>query len=219
MMTTAWPADVASARSVQRSLVNRVRIQGRWEQLPTLVAGLDVAFPEGGACTRAAIVVLEYPSGRWCTQVVHEQETTFPYVPGYLSFREAPALLAAWQQLKCKPQLLLCDGQGIAHPRRFGIASHLGVLLNLPAIGVAKSRLMGVADEPGPEKGERTPLLDGDEQLGWMLRSRRGVKPLFVSPGHLLDVESAAELTLAACTRYRLPEPIRLADKLSKIRT
>jgi deoxyribonuclease V len=139
----------------------------------------------------------------------------FPYVPGLLSFREGPAVLAALAGLASHPDLLLFDGQGIAHPRRLGIAAHMGVLLDRPSIGVAKSRLTGEADLTalGEAKGSRVPLLEGDERLGMVLRSRDRVRPLYVSPGHRVTVDEAADWALACCTRYRLPEPTRLADK------
>ena len=136
----------------------------------------------------------------------------FPYVPGLLSFREAPALLAALRRLRTPVDALLCDGQGIAHPRRFGLACHLGVLLGLPAVGCAKSRLVGDWIEPGRERGERSPLTLGAERIGTVLRTRTGVRPLFVSPGHLCDFEGAADLVLRCGGGLRLPEPVRLAD-------
>ena len=140
------------------------------------------------------------------------QALQFPYVPGLLSFREAPALLAAWRRLRTPVDALLCDGQGIAHPLRFGLASHLGVLLGLPAVGCAKSRLIGDWVEPGLARGEHSPLTVGTERIGTVLRTRTGVKPLFVSPGHLCDFEGAADLVLRCGGGLRLPEPVRLAD-------
>lgn len=138
----------------------------------------------------------------------------FPYVPGLLSFRELPGVLAAFRKLTVVPEAVLCDGQGLAHPRRFGLACHLGLWLGLPTVGCAKSRLCGTFDEPERSRGGWTPLLLDDEQVGVVLRTRDGVKPLFVSPGHLCDQASAVRLTLAATTRYRLPEPTRLAHQL-----
>jgi len=144
--------------------------------------------------------------------------TTFPYVPGLLSFRELPAVLAAFGKLAQIPDLLLCDGQGIAHPRRLGIASHLGLWLDLPAIGVGKSKLVGSYHEPGPTKGDSSPLLDDDEIIGAVLRSRDRVRPLFVSPGHRVSIATATHWALATTTRYRLPEPVRAADRLASRR-
>ncbi|HEY9147853.1 MAG TPA: deoxyribonuclease V, partial [Gammaproteobacteria bacterium] len=143
------------------------------------------------------------------------EPTRFPYVPGLLSFREVPAVLAALEQLSALPDLLLCDGQGIAPPRRLGIASHLGVLLDLPTIGVAKSRLVGEHAEPGEEKGAWQPLTDKGETLGCVLRSRSNVKPLYISPGHRVSVESARHWVMACLTRYRLPETTRWAHRLA----
>ncbi|HTY99332.1 MAG TPA: deoxyribonuclease V, partial [Rhodocyclaceae bacterium] len=141
--------------------------------------------------------------------------TTFPYVPGLLSFREIPALLAAWERLAIVPDLVLCDAQGFAHPRRFGLACHLGLWLDVPAIGVAKSRLIGTHGPVPEAKGEWTPLLDNDEVIGGVLRTRAGCKPLFVSVGHRVSLESAVAWTLACTTRYRLPETTRQAHRLA----
>ncbi|CAI8055268.1 Endonuclease V [Geodia barretti] len=157
--------------------------------------------------------MLEYPGLVLTDQVLVERPTTFPYVPGLLSFREVPALLEALGQLPAAPDLILCDGHGYAHPRRFGLACHLGLWLDTPTIGVAKSRLTGSHDEPGPGEGRcRRPR----ERLGAVLRTRERVKPVFVSAGHRISLRTALALTLACATRYRLPEPTRLADKLSK---
>lgn len=138
----------------------------------------------------------------------------FPYIPGLLTFREAPAIIAALRNLKHSPDILLCDGQGIAHPRRLGIACHLGLLVDMPAIGCAKSRLIGHYQEPALEKGARTPLLIGQEQVGSVVRTRENVKPVFVSIGHKIDLPTAEQIVLTCATRYRLPEPTRLADQL-----
>jgi deoxyribonuclease V len=140
----------------------------------------------------------------------------FPYVPGLLSFREAPAIIDALQQLSEKPDLLLVDGQGLAHPRRFGLACHLGVLADLPTIGVAKSRLVGAYEEPGTERGAWTPLIDGCETIGAVLRTRRAVRPVFVSIGHRICLQTAIDLVLRCTGHFRLPEPIRAADRLSR---
>ena len=175
------------------------------------VAGVDAGFEEAGATTRAAVAVLAFPSLQLETSAIARLPTRFPYVPGLLSFREVPAVLAAIEQLAVPPDLLLCDGQGIAHPRRLGIASHLGLLLDIPAIGVAKTRLIGTHDAVPDERGAWVPLEDRGEVIGAVLRTRRGVKPLYISPGHLADISTAMELTLCCVTRYRLPEPIRAA--------
>lgn len=179
------------------------------------VAGVDAGFEEAGATTRAAVAVLAFPSLQLETSAIARLPTRFPYVPGLLSFREVPAVLAAIEQLAVPPDLLLCDGQGIAHPRRFGIACHLGLLLDLPAIGVAKSRLIGQHGAVPDERGAWVPLRDGEETIGAVLRSRQGVRPLYVSPGHRIGLESALAWVMACLTRYRLPETTRLAHRLA----
>lgn len=164
--------------------------------------------------TRAAVAVLDLTELRLIESALARRPTSFPYVPGLLSFREIPTALDALAALRCIPDLLLCDGQGLAHLRRFGLACHLGWLLDVPAIGVAKSRLLGQFTEPPPHRGAWAPLLDRGEIIGAALRTRRGTKPVFVSPGHRVDVPSAVRLTLACTARYRLPEPSRAAHQL-----
>jgi deoxyribonuclease V len=154
-----WPKTVAQARAIQQSLRDRVITQDRL-RVPRRVAGIDVGFEQDGGITRAAVVVLDFPSLEPLEHAVVRRKTRFPYVPGYLSFREAPAVLAALQRLRRTPDLIVCDGQGFAHPRRFGLACHLGLLANLPSIGVAKSRLIGEHAAPGPRRGEWVPLID-----------------------------------------------------------
>lgn len=183
------------------------------------VAGVDVGFEDDGATTRAAVAVLGFPSLQLDTSAIARMPTRFPYVPGLLSFREVPAVLAAMQQLDVLPDLLLCDGQGIAHPRRLGIASHLGLLLDIPAIGVAKTRLIGKHGEVPDERGAWVPLKDGSETIGAVLRTRTGVKPLYVSPGHRIGLESSIAWVMACLTRYRLPETTRWAHRLASEKT
>jgi deoxyribonuclease V len=160
--------------------------------------------------------VFDYGSLQCIGEYHHIQKTSFPYIPGYLSFREGPAILAAFRKMTTLPDLLLFDGQGIAHPRRAGIASHLGVLLNIPTIGCAKSRLVGESEKPAPEKGAWSPLYYKDEVVGAVLVTRSGCKPLFISPGHLITLQEAIKVVLHLTPRFRLPEPIRAADSLSK---
>ena len=179
------------------------------------VAGVDVGFEQGGRITRAAVAVLGFPDLEPASEAIARLPTSFPYVPGLLSFREIPAVLAALQQLEELPDLLLCDGQGLAHPRRFGIACHLGVLVDLPSIGVAKSRLLGEHEEPGPDKGSWEPLLDRGETIGAVVRTRSRVKPLYVSIGHRLSLDTAIRYLLACTPRYRLPETTRRAHRLA----
>lgn len=182
---------------------------------PASATGVDVGFESGGEITRAALVTLSLPDLQLLDRALARQPTRFPYVPGLLSFRELPAILEALEGLERTPELLLCDGQGIAHPRRFGIASHLGLLTGLPSIGVGKSRLVGRYEEPGPDKGDWSPLRDGEEVVGAVLRTRIGVKPIFVSIGHRVSLETAIARVLACTPRFRLPETTRQADRLA----
>ena len=222
-----WDLSPTQAVSLQKSLAGSVVRSDRFgsggRRAITRVAGVDAAFADGGRVIRAAAVMLDYPGLVPTDQVLVERPTAFPYVPGLLSFREVPALLEALGQLSAAPDVILCDGHGYAHPRRFGLACHLGLWLDTPAIGVAKSRLTGSHDEPGPAKGDVAWLLAGkgerpSERLGAVLRTRERVKPVYVSAGHRISLRTALGLTLACTTRYRLPEPTRLADKLSKAR-
>ena len=213
----AWPTDVPQARAVQESLRGRVIAADKLGVVKT-VAGVDVGFERAGAVTRAAVVVLAFPGLEPREQAVARQPTRFPYVPGFLSFREAPAVLAALAQLRRAPDLLLCDGQGIAHPRRFGIACHLGVLTDIPSIGVAKSRLIGTHGAVPKAKGAWAPLVDAGEVIGAVLRTRDGVKPLYVSIGHRVSLATAIDYVLRCTTKYRLPETTRLADRLASHR-
>ena len=179
------------------------------------VAGVDVGFEADGMVTRAAVAVLRYPELDVLETAIARRPTTFPYIPGLLSFRELPAVLDALARLREPPDLLLCDGQGIAHPRRFGIASHLGLLVDIPSIGVAKTRLCGAHAEPPNQRGAWTSLWAEGEIIGAVLRSRSGVKPLYVSPGHRISLETALAYVIGCCTRYRLPETTRHAHRLA----
>jgi deoxyribonuclease V len=209
-----WGVPPEQAVQIQDSLRERVIRQDQFGALGC-IAGVDVGFTAGEARTRAAVVVLSYPELRLVESAVALRPTGFPYVPGLLSFREAPALLDALSRLSAQPGILLCDGQGIAHPRRLGIASHLGLLADLPAIGVAKSILVG-RHQPVPDlSGAWQPLVDRGEVVGAALRTRQGVKPVFVSIGHRISLETAIALVLGCCTKYRLPEPVRQAHRLA----
>ena len=179
------------------------------------VCGIDVGFEEDGKVTRAAIVVLAFPSLELVEHALARRPTSFPYVPGLLSFREIPAVLEALAKLKTRPDLLLCDGQGIAHPRRCGLASHTGLAAGLPSIGVAKTRLIGEHREPGRRRGAWAPLRDAGETIGAVLRTRSGVKPVYVSIGHRVSLPTAIRYVMACCTRYRLPETTRWAHHLA----
>ncbi len=212
-----WDGDVAKARRLQTELAAQVRLQDDYPPLRR-VAGVDVGFEDGGAMTRAAAVLLDAQTREPVAEVVARQPTRMPYIPGLLSFRELPAVLQALAALPETPDLVFVDGQGIAHPRRLGIAAHLGVVTGLPTIGVAKSILVGVHDEVGPHRGDRQPLKYKGEVIGCVLRSKDRIRPLIVSPGHRVSMATAPELVLAFGTKYRLPEPTRLADRLASQR-
>ncbi|WP_409311451.1 deoxyribonuclease V [Pectobacterium sp. B1J-3] len=185
---------------------------------PAFIAGADVGFEQGGAVTRAAIVIMRYPSLEMIEYKIARIDTTMPYIPGFLSFRECPGLLAAWELVEQKPDLLFVDGHGVSHPRRLGVASHFGLLVNVPTIGVAKSRLCGHFDALADEVGSQQPLSDKDEQIGWVWRSKARCNPLFVATGHRVGMDSALQW-VKRCTRgYRLPEPTRWADAVASNR-
>ena len=211
-----WPTTTCEARAVQERLRDQVVRRDELTQVRR-VAGLDVGFPGGGDETRAGVAILSFPDLRLLESASARRRTVFPYVPGLLSFREAPALLEALASLSEPPQLLLCDGQGYAHPRRCGLACHLGVLTGLPSIGVAKSRLIGEHGPLGPEKGDWTPLWDHDEIIGALVRTRRNVQPLYISVGHKISLETAVRFVLACTTRFRLPETTRWAHRLASL--
>jgi deoxyribonuclease V len=202
--------DPREAVQLQRRLRDRVRLQPA--PMPDRVLGVDCAFLDDRIL--AAAVVWDLAAGRVVEQRCGSAPLRFPYVPGLLSFRELPVLLPLIRRVRTPFGGILCDGQGIAHPRRLGIASHLGLLLACPTVGCAKSRLAGSHEAVGDHRGDQVPLLLDGDQVGCVLRTRDGVKPLYVSPGHLVDVPSAAAWVLACGAGYRLPEPTRLADRL-----
>jgi len=216
----AWDLSPSEAVALQKQLASRVIRRGDPAEV-RLVAGADVAFPErtrgwAGGVARAAVVLMSYPELTLVEQRVIEAPVAFPYVPGLLSFREIPALALAFERLTTTPDLLLADGQGIAHPRRFGFASHLGLLAGVATIGCAKSRLCGEAAEPGLERESMTDLIDNGERVGLVVRTKTGVKPMYVSIGHMIGLDSAVEWVLRLAPTHRLPEPLRIADRLSK---
>jgi deoxyribonuclease V len=181
---------------------------------PRFIAGLDAAFsPDDRRCLAAA-VVWDMRDEKIVEQHVAVRPLAFPYVPGLLSFREGPAVLAALRRLRTPPDVIIYDGHGLAHPRRFGIACHAGVILDLPTIGCAKSRLIGTHREPRTRRGSAAPLVDAGEVIGSVLRTQDGVNPVFVSVGHRIDLPGARRIVLGCALRYRLPEPTRLADQL-----
>ena len=212
-----WPATVAEARALQHRLRGQVVTEGAIAAPPRLIAGVDVHVAERAGRTWAAVALLDGGSLELVQSALAARPTSFPYVPGYLSFREIPAALAALALLDREPDLVMVDGHGIAHPRRLGIAAHLGVIVGVPTVGVAKSRLFGRHDTPAEARGSQAPLTAKGETIGAVVRTRDGVSPLYVSVGHRIGLERAVELVLATVTRYRLPEPTRVADKLSRM--
>jgi deoxyribonuclease V len=216
----AWDVTPDEARAIQRDLRHRPRLVDVVSPSELrYVAGVDNGYASSVAETiaYAAVVVLRFPELEVIETRFAALPVTFPYVPGLLSFREAPAMIAALRSVETDPDVVLFDAQGYAHPRRLGAASHLGLLVDRPSIGCAKSRLVGSYDEPGPERGSSSPLVHRGEVVGAALRTREGHAPLFVSPGHLVTVETATAIVMACCReRYFMPEPTRLADKLGR---
>jgi deoxyribonuclease V len=209
-----WDLTPKEAAALQEQLRGRIVREDRLGPVEC-VAGVDVGFEADGKITRAAVAVLSFPDLKPVEHAIARLPTAFPYVPGLLSFREAPAVLEAFTGLRTPPDLILYDGQGLAHPRRFGIAAHVGLLLDVPTIGVAKTRLIGEHARVPAAKGRWTPLLDGEEVIGAVLRTRAHVKPLFVSIGHRISLETAVRYVMACVTRYRLPETTRRAHRLA----
>jgi len=209
------PANYHEAVAIQERFRARVRPRGRigWRRL-RLVAGADCSFARRATEGVGGIVVLDFPSLDPVAEAFAVGPAAFPYIPGLLSFREIPLLVAAWEKLSVRPDLIVCDAQGIAHPRGIGLASHLGLLLNVPTVGCAKTRLIGEYREPGPRRGGTADLVHQGKRVGLVLRTRDRVKPVFVSPGHRVGARAAAELVLRCSPRYRLPEPIRAAHSL-----
>ena len=213
METHPWDVTPSEAIATQKRLAHEVRAEPLPEP-PETIAGIDVSIR--GDLAQAAISVVRLADLETIDEAIYRCDVPFPYVPGLLSFREMPALLPALERMTVTPDVLMTDSQGLAHPRRMGLACHLGVLLDRPAFGVAKSRLTGRYEEPAPEKGSRAPLMDGDERIGTVLRTRTNVKPVYVSIGHRITLEEAEALTLRCCPRYKIPEPTRRAHHLSR---
>jgi deoxyribonuclease V len=206
-----WAGIVEKWKQTQRELHAKL-IVAPLEPLPRFVAGADAAFSSDKRTVFAAAVVYDREKQQIIEIAQATREAEFPYVPGFLSFREGPAVLAAIGMLRHPFGVVCFDGQGFAHPRRCGLASHMSILLDVPGVGVAKSRLIGTFAEPPAEAGSAVALMDEEEQIGMVLRTRARTRPLFVSIGHRVDLETARELVLACCTRYRVPEPTRQAD-------
>lgn len=208
-----WPEDITEAREIQEAISKRVKILSL-RKGPRFIAGIDAAFFEdkviGVAC------LYKYPEMTLIEEIHAVKKVSFPYIPGFLSFREGPAIIKAINSLNTKPDIILFDGQGIAHPEGLGIASHLGVLLDMPTIGCAKSRLVGEYKEPGSKKGDWSSLEYGSKIVGAVLRTKDNVRPVFVSPGHRIDLKGSIEIVLRCISKYRIPEPLRRADFISK---
>jgi deoxyribonuclease V len=209
-----WNVSPQEAIAIQERLRPAVIDQDKLGRV-RYVAGLDIGFQEKNTITRAAVAVLTYPDLQLVEHIVDHRPTSFPYVPGLLSFREAPAALDALAKLEIRPDLLLCDGQGLAHPRRFGLACHIGLLADIPAVGVAKTRLIGQHEPVLESRGSWQPLWHEGEMVGAVLRTRTNVKPVYVSIGHRISLETAIDYVMACTPKYRLPETTRWAHRLA----
>lgn len=213
MKENSWPTGIQEARELQRSMKKKVRITPL-KRAPEFVAAADAAFSDDLVFAAATLYRLQ---GLICQKnALTKGQIKFPYVPGLLAFREGKFIVDAIKKLKLSPDVILIDGQGIAHPEGVGIASHIGVLLDIPTVGCAKTRLVGEYQEPGPAKGDWSYLYYRDVKVGAVLRTRAYVKPVFISPGHLTDIESSVEIVMRCVSGYRIPEPLRMADRLSK---
>lgn len=210
-----WNVSIEEAFQIQEELRGRVVLKNRFSEVKT-VAGSDVAYSRGGIFLLGAMVVLSYPELKPLDSSLASGKVTFPYLPGLFSFREGPVLLKAFDQLKIKPDLIIFDGHGIAHPRRFGLASHMGLWLDLPSVGCARTPLLKGFTSPGRSKGSFAWVYLEGEKVGAVLRTRQDVKPVFVSPGHRIDLMTSIHFILSTCRRYRIPEPLRLAHQLSR---
>ena len=209
-----WPQTIEEAIAIQEQLRSEVITENKLETV-RYVAGVDVGYDSTDEVSRAAVTVLSFPDLQLQQQAVVGSATAFPYIPGFLSFREVPAVLEALENISLRPDLILCDGQGLAHPRRFGLACHLGVLTGIATIGVAKNRFMGEHSEVGLDRGSWQPLLVEGSTVGAALRTQTGVKPIYVSIGHKVNLISAIEYVLRCAPKYRLPETTRSADQLT----
>lgn len=206
----SWQVSIAEALDIQRKLAAQVS-RTTEVTVPRFIAGVDISVKRELGIATGAVVVLKYPELELVETKIVNGELDFPYVPGLLSFRESPLTLAACERLTITPDLILVDGQGIAHPRRMGLASHLGLFLDIPTVGCAKSLLCGSYEAPGTEPGSYTEVVDSGEVIAAALRTRQGVKPVYVSIGHKVDLQTAIQWVLNCCRGYRLPEPTRLA--------
>lgn len=208
-----WPSNIRDARDVQEELSHEVKITPLGMQ-PEYIAAADAAFTDNEIIS--AVCIYKYHGLEYLEHVIAARKITFPYVPGYLTFREGPAIMEAIKKLKTMPDVIIFDGQGIAHPRGLGIASHIGVLLDIPAIGCAKSRLIGTFKEPGKRKGQWSHLIHNKKIVGAVLRTRDNVRPVFVSAGHKIDIETSVDIIVHCTENFRIPLPQRCADMLTK---
>lgn len=206
--------SVEEAENLQRTLSEKIILSDGFSALRS-IGGVDTSFSRDGKVL-SVIVVMELESMKVITISYYLDVVSVPYIPGFLGFREGPSIIEAWEKLKVKPDILLVDGQGYAHPRHMGIASHLGIALDIPTIGCAKSLLIGRYEEPGPLKGDFKPILYKGKMVGVVLRTRDNTRPIFVSPGHKVSFESSIDIVLKSITKYRLPEPLRYAHYYSK---
>jgi deoxyribonuclease V len=212
----SWNVSSKKAIQIQETLRDTVILKKSFSNVRT-VGGGDVAYARNEDRLVGAIVVLSFPQMETLEVATATGKTSFPYIPGLLTFREGPILLKAFQKLEMKPDIMIFDGQGIAHPRGLGLASHMGLCLDLPSIGCAKTPLIGEFAMPGPRRGDFESIRKGEKGLGAVLRTRDGVNPLFVSPGHCLDLRTSIQIILACCRGFRIPEPLRLAHQLSRL--
>jgi deoxyribonuclease V len=210
-----WVLTIDEAIAIQEKLRVEIITSDSFPEPVQYVAGVDMGFEAEGTISRAAVAVLSFPDLKLQESAIARRPTSFPYIPGFLSFREIPAVLNALEKISITPDIILCDGQGIAHPRRFGIACHLGLIVDIPTIGVAKSILIGKHQEVPEEKGNWQPLINRGETIGAVLRTRTGTKPLYVSSGHRVSLTTAIDYVLRCTPKYRLPETTRIADKLA----
>ena len=208
-----WPKNIRDAKAIQIALRDKVKIIP-FKKPPQYIASVDASFTDDEII--AVTCIYKYPELVYIGHETAIKEATFPYVPGYLTFREGPAIIKAMSNLKIKPHVILFDGQGIAHPKGLGIASHIGVLLDMPTIGCAKSKLVGNYREPGFKKGNRSSLRYNGKIIGVVLRTKDNVRPVFVSPGHRIDLKNSIKIVCDCTSTYRIPEPLRRADFISK---
>jgi deoxyribonuclease V len=212
----SWKVNVEEAIQIQQNLRNRIILQKTFSEVKTIGGG-DVAYSEDRNSLFAAIVVLSFPKMETLEIANAHGEIPFPYIPGLLSFREGPILIKAFQKLKIKPDVMIFEGQGIAHPRGIGLASHMGLWLDLPSIGCTKTPLLSDFIYPDPSKGSFESIRKEGREVGVVLRTKDKVKPLFISPGHRIDLQTSIQMILTACTKFRIPEPLRKAHQLSRL--